>query len=268
MPSSKIVAVGVTCTVGLLVMVAVLAIVLNKKNRCARLFQISPIRGPFRAAYYINLAHRTDRKKHTDAMLETLGLQDRVQRFEAKTPSDPLAQQLKRLFPGKKKGEYGCAASHLTLWKEAAVGPSNAWTLIMEDDFDINHHIGVEDVIETMNKTTKLIPETVGFVHFSVVYGPQFQKPAPKLSKKLGTPVVFGAGYGFTCYAIRGDFARGMADYRKWKTPVIDVTHLHFLKARKQQPSCVTFVQPSQDPHNTGLFTQIKALGSDIRIVR
>lgn len=266
MPSSRVVAVCVTCAVGFCVAAVVIAVLLKNTKRCAQLIQINSIKAPFCAMYYINLAHRRDRREHMDSMLATLGLQGRVQRFEAKTPSDPLAQQLERLFPDKFKGQYGCAASHLTLWRQAAVGLSNGWTLIMEDDIDFNHHIGVKDVIETMDKTTKLLPKTVGFIQFSVTDAPKFQKPAPQLTKKLGTPVVFGAGVGFTCYAIRADFARELTDFRKWKTPVIDVTHLGFLKSRKQQPSCVTFVRPSQRPRIRGLFTQIEAFGSDIRI--
>ena len=81
--------------------------------------------------YYINLDRRPDRRKHFEAQVPWATRVRAREGLEAETRSlfDPCA--------ALKRGEYGCAASHVDVWRHIASG-DEASAFVFEDDANIS----------------------------------------------------------------------------------------------------------------------------------
>ena len=81
----------------------------------------------------INLDRATERLRKALGELDRLSVPGPIVRFPAINGNAKLDDpSVERLIKGVRGGTRGCAASHRTLWKEAAAEPG--WTLIFEDD--------------------------------------------------------------------------------------------------------------------------------------
>lgn len=97
--------------------------------------------------YYINLERRKDRDIHIQNELNQSVLLSRYERFDAVDGNniDLKPYQHLNLNLNDKKGQIGCALSHLLLWEKCA--NDNRIYLIFEDD--INFQENFDDVIRT-----------------------------------------------------------------------------------------------------------------------
>jgi glycosyl transferase family 25 len=89
--------------------------------------------------YYINLAHRTDRKNQIEDMLQTHGLLDDTIRIEALYI--PLC------------GALGCSLSHIKALKTFIADTTQDTCVILEDDFEFNKDKSLNDAITLIKNT-------------------------------------------------------------------------------------------------------------------
>jgi len=86
--------------------------------------------------FYINLDHRTDRRKRMESQLSALGLN--ATRVSATTPDQLSAQELASYcdptgFWSIRPNELACTISHMRVWELIAQG-AHARALVLEDD--------------------------------------------------------------------------------------------------------------------------------------
>jgi glycosyl transferase family 25 len=90
--------------------------------------------------FYINLAHRNDRREYMDGQLESMGLAGT--RIEAVTPADISAEDIEKYCSSARpvflrENQLACTLSHERAW-QAMLDGGHDMALILEDDAELS----------------------------------------------------------------------------------------------------------------------------------
>ena len=126
--------------------------------------QASPI-------YIINLPSRLDRRIDSIAVAQKLDLQAVL--VPAYSIDSPEISQLNHSYIHHfffKSTELACWASHMRLWKTIAKNPYSQWTLIFEDDVDLE--LDIVNIMQSFPKTIWEEPDLIYLGHCANPPGP------------------------------------------------------------------------------------------------
>ena len=234
---------------------------------------------PWATAWFINLDSRPDRAQSATRVLQRLLIVPK--RRAAITGKDPRAQELRQRTGQNGGGALGCYASHIQLWKMAALCRTSAWQLIFEDDIRLNDNLNVVQIATMMRMVLNKAPSHIGIIQFGVGY----QKPCEwgrfdttesektMLADATEGALTHGAALGTQAYAIRPWFARvllNVVNKQSIRLPkAVDLLVFHVVKRMStfsNKNIGLMFTAPW--PHSSrtsGLIVQdYDAFGSDI----
>ena len=131
--------------------------------------QASPI-------YIINLSTRLDRRTDSIALMQRLELQAFL--APAYSLHSPAMKQLNHSYFHPfflKSTELACWASHMRLWLTIAKNPQSPWTLIFEDDIDLE--LDIVNIMQSFSKAIWNEPDLIYLGHCANPPGQLIDRP-------------------------------------------------------------------------------------------